>query len=49
MHVEWYGQSAFRLRGESATVFIDPFGDTSAFAYASATDRFEARTRLQCP
>ena len=32
MQVEWYGQSAFRLAGESATVFIDPFGDTSAFA-----------------
>jgi L-ascorbate metabolism protein UlaG (beta-lactamase superfamily) len=32
MHVEWYGQSAFRLAGESATVFIDPFGDTSQFA-----------------
>jgi L-ascorbate metabolism protein UlaG (beta-lactamase superfamily) len=32
MQVEWYGQSAFRLAGESATVFIDPFGDTSGFA-----------------
>jgi L-ascorbate metabolism protein UlaG (beta-lactamase superfamily) len=37
MHVEWYGQSAFRLRGESATVFIDPFGDTSAFASRGIT------------
>lgn len=29
MQVEWYGQSAFRLSGDSATVFIDPFGDVS--------------------
>jgi L-ascorbate metabolism protein UlaG (beta-lactamase superfamily) len=28
MQVEWYGQSAFRLAGDEATVFIDPFGDT---------------------
>jgi L-ascorbate metabolism protein UlaG (beta-lactamase superfamily) len=32
MHVEWYGQSAFRLTDERATVFIDPFGDVSALA-----------------
>jgi L-ascorbate metabolism protein UlaG (beta-lactamase superfamily) len=32
MQVEWYGQSAFRLSGAEATVFIDPFGDVSAFA-----------------
>jgi L-ascorbate metabolism protein UlaG (beta-lactamase superfamily) len=32
MQVEWYGQSAFRLRGADATVFIDPFGDGSRFA-----------------
>ncbi|HEY1776832.1 MAG TPA: MBL fold metallo-hydrolase [Solirubrobacteraceae bacterium] len=37
MHVEWYGQSAFRLTGESATVFIDPFGDTSQFAARGIT------------
>ncbi len=30
MQVEWYGQSAFRLGGEQATVAIDPFGDLSA-------------------
>jgi L-ascorbate metabolism protein UlaG (beta-lactamase superfamily) len=29
MRVEWHGQSAFRLEGEDATVFIDPFGDMS--------------------
>ncbi|MFL5827479.1 MAG: MBL fold metallo-hydrolase [Thermoleophilaceae bacterium] len=29
MQVEWYGQAAFRLTGEDATVFIDPFGDVS--------------------
>jgi L-ascorbate metabolism protein UlaG (beta-lactamase superfamily) len=27
MHVEWYGQSAFRLADASTTVFIDPFAD----------------------
>lgn len=32
MHVEWYGQSAFRLAGDGATVFIDPFGDVSGLA-----------------
>jgi L-ascorbate metabolism protein UlaG (beta-lactamase superfamily) len=30
MHVEWYGQSAFRLTEGGRTVFIDPFGDVSA-------------------
>jgi L-ascorbate metabolism protein UlaG (beta-lactamase superfamily) len=32
MRVEWYGQSAFRLAGEGAAVFIDPFGDMSTLA-----------------
>jgi L-ascorbate metabolism protein UlaG (beta-lactamase superfamily) len=32
MQVEWYGQSAFRLSADGTTVFIDPFGDISAFA-----------------
>lgn len=32
MRIEWYGQSAFRLAGAQATVFIDPFGDMSALA-----------------
>ena len=32
MQIEWYGQSAFRLAADSATVFIDPFGDMSALA-----------------
>ncbi|MEA2469444.1 MAG: hypothetical protein QOE38_442 [Thermoleophilaceae bacterium] len=32
MQVEWYGQSAFRLTGDRATVFIDPFGDVSGLA-----------------
>jgi L-ascorbate metabolism protein UlaG (beta-lactamase superfamily) len=26
MNVQWYGQSAFRLNGADASVFIDPFG-----------------------
>jgi L-ascorbate metabolism protein UlaG (beta-lactamase superfamily) len=29
MQVDWYGQSAFRLTGETHTVFIDPFSDLS--------------------
>jgi L-ascorbate metabolism protein UlaG (beta-lactamase superfamily) len=29
MQIQWYGQSAFALRGDGATVFIDPFGDMS--------------------
>jgi L-ascorbate metabolism protein UlaG (beta-lactamase superfamily) len=29
MQIEWYGQSAFRLRSNGTTVFIDPFGDMS--------------------
>jgi L-ascorbate metabolism protein UlaG (beta-lactamase superfamily) len=32
MHVEWYGQSAFRLSTAEITVAIDPFGDLSALA-----------------
>jgi L-ascorbate metabolism protein UlaG (beta-lactamase superfamily) len=32
MQIDWYGHSAFRLAGDSATVFIDPLGDVSAFA-----------------
>jgi L-ascorbate metabolism protein UlaG (beta-lactamase superfamily) len=27
MQIEWYGQSAFAVRGDEATVAIDPFGD----------------------
>jgi hypothetical protein len=32
MHIQWYGQSAFRLAAGEATVFIDPFGDVSSLA-----------------
>jgi len=32
VRVDWYGQSAFRLSGDQATVFIDPFGDMSPMA-----------------
>jgi L-ascorbate metabolism protein UlaG (beta-lactamase superfamily) len=32
MHVEWYGQSAFRLQEGDVTVAIDPFGDMGAAA-----------------
>jgi L-ascorbate metabolism protein UlaG (beta-lactamase superfamily) len=32
MQLEWYGQSAFRLRDGTTTVFIDPFDDLSAMA-----------------
>jgi L-ascorbate metabolism protein UlaG (beta-lactamase superfamily) len=37
MHVEWYGQSAFRLKGRDKTVFIDPFGDMSGLASRGIT------------
>jgi L-ascorbate metabolism protein UlaG (beta-lactamase superfamily) len=32
MQVDWYGQSAFRLKARQATVFIDPFADMSGLA-----------------
>jgi L-ascorbate metabolism protein UlaG (beta-lactamase superfamily) len=32
MHVEWYGQSAFRLTSPDASVVIDPFADLSPLA-----------------
>ena len=32
MQLEWYGQSAFRLTDDGATVFIDPFDDLSAMS-----------------
>jgi hypothetical protein len=32
VRVDWYGQAAFRLSGDQATVFIDPFGDMSSLA-----------------
>ena len=32
MHVEWYGQSAFRLTDDAVTVFIDPFDDLTPLA-----------------
>lgn len=32
MRIQWYGQSAFALKGAEASVFIDPFGDMSPLA-----------------
>lgn len=32
MRIQWYGQSAFSLTGDDATVFIDPFGDMTPMA-----------------
>jgi L-ascorbate metabolism protein UlaG (beta-lactamase superfamily) len=32
MHIQWYGQSAFRLSDGAATVFIDPFDDLTPLA-----------------
>jgi len=32
MHVEWYGQSSFRLTDGSTMVFVDPFGDMAPHA-----------------
>lgn len=34
MRVEWFGQSAFHLSGDGASVAIDPFGDMSALSSA---------------
>jgi L-ascorbate metabolism protein UlaG (beta-lactamase superfamily) len=42
MQIEWYGQSAFRLSGDDATVFIDPFGDVSALASRGITFDYPA-------
>ena len=32
MQIQWFGQSAFRLAADSATVVVDPLGDVSAMA-----------------
>jgi L-ascorbate metabolism protein UlaG (beta-lactamase superfamily) len=32
MRIQWYGQSAFSLSGQAASVFIDPFGDVTPMA-----------------
>jgi L-ascorbate metabolism protein UlaG (beta-lactamase superfamily) len=32
MRVEWFGQSAFRLDGDSKSVFVDPFGEMWSFS-----------------
>ena len=51
MRVEWYGQSAFALTGEAATVFIDPFGDMTPLAGArasSGTTRRSTASRRTC-
>jgi L-ascorbate metabolism protein UlaG (beta-lactamase superfamily) len=42
MHVEWYGQSAFRLQAGDTTVFIDPFGDMSRLAARGMTWEYPA-------
>jgi L-ascorbate metabolism protein UlaG (beta-lactamase superfamily) len=37
MHVEWYGQSAFRLTAGATAVVIDPFADMSGLAARGLT------------
>ena len=32
MRIQWYGQSAFSLTGDEASVFIDPFADMTPLA-----------------
>jgi len=32
MRIQWYGQSAFSLSGDEASVFIDPFADMTSLA-----------------
>ncbi|MEY2516860.1 MAG: hypothetical protein QOJ89_4218 [bacterium] len=41
MHVEWYGQSAFRLTDGGTSVFIDPFGAAIAEIIAARGMRFD--------
>jgi L-ascorbate metabolism protein UlaG (beta-lactamase superfamily) len=47
MQVEWYGQSAFRLSGAEATVFIDPFADVSGLASRGITFDYPAITGVE--
>ncbi|MEA2348302.1 MAG: hypothetical protein QOG62_2089 [Thermoleophilaceae bacterium] len=44
MNVEWFGQSAFALRGEGGSVFIDPFADVSALEARGITFEYPAIT-----
>jgi hypothetical protein len=43
MHVEWVGQSSFRLTGSAATVFIAPSGHMSGLAILRRADRLRRR------
>src|SRR4051794_15506512 len=47
MRVEWYGQSAFALRGERVTVAIDPLGDVSRLAARGLHWSYPAITGLE--
>lgn len=44
MRVDWHGQSAFTLTGETATVVVDPWGDMSAMASQGVTWDYPAIT-----
>jgi L-ascorbate metabolism protein UlaG (beta-lactamase superfamily) len=47
MRVEWYGQSAFRLSADGATVFIDPFDDVSGLASRGIQFEYPAITGVE--
>jgi L-ascorbate metabolism protein UlaG (beta-lactamase superfamily) len=47
MHVEWYGQSAFKLTADGTAVFIDPFGDMSAAASRGLQFDYPAIERVE--
>ncbi|HEY3961711.1 MAG TPA: MBL fold metallo-hydrolase [Gaiellaceae bacterium] len=42
MNIRWYGQSAFSIRGKENDIFIDPFGDVSAFSGHGVTWNYPA-------
>ncbi|HWE33085.1 MAG TPA: MBL fold metallo-hydrolase [Solirubrobacteraceae bacterium] len=42
MQIQWYGQSAFALRSDGATVFIDPFGEMQGLADRGLTFDYPA-------
>jgi L-ascorbate metabolism protein UlaG (beta-lactamase superfamily) len=47
MHVEWYGQSAFRLTDGEHTVVVDPFADVSPLAARGRRWEYPAITGVE--
>ena len=44
MPIRWYGQSAFLLKDDDITVFVDPFGDMAGLRQRGL--RFDDSTRV---